>query len=390
MILAGRNCSGRSWLVSMIAGPPAPSFPNRFAKRRCIPARAPRDGLQTAPAGANLESKGATPAGVRRSDAAGNPGREQVPAQMDSNAKTSPPPTDSAAAALAPFLAHLRVERGASQHTLDAYGRDLTAFLRYAAERAPFPDCMTADTLAAYQQSLVESGFAARSVARKTAALRSFVKFLLQDEQLERDPRSGLETTRPPRRLPKALSVEEVQAILESREDDPLDAVRNRAMVELTYAAGLRVSELVGLNLRDVEMEQGSVRCLGKGGKERVVPVGAPARAALRGYLRDVRPLLAIRLDEEAIFLSRQGRRLSRMWVWKIISERARMAGIKKPVSPHTLRHSFATHLLDGGADIRLVQELLGHASVATTEVYTHVSREKLKEVYNSCHPRAL
>jgi integrase/recombinase XerD len=232
---------------------------------------------------------------------------------------------------------------------------------------------------------------AANSAARAVVAVRGFHRFLLRERLTPADPARGVRPPPPPKRLPKAISVEDVEALLTAAgADETPRAVRDRALLELLYGSGARISEAVGLDVDEIDMTSGAVRLLGKGSKERVVPVGSYAREAVSAYLVRARPGLAAAGDgSPALFLNVRGGRLSRQSAWTVLRAAAERAGLRKQISPHTLRHSFATHLLDGGADVRVVQELLGHASVTTTQVYTLVTVDRLREVYATAHPRA-
>jgi integrase/recombinase XerD len=295
------------------------------------------------------------------------------------------------------FLDHLTVERGLSGNTVAAYRRDLR---RYAAflDRRSIRDAALVDDddVSAFVGELSRAThdggrpYRATSVVRALSSVRSFHRFLVREGDAAGDPTSGVLRPRVPRGLPRPLSVEDVGRLLDApRPTDP-NGLRDRALLETMYGAGLRVSELVGLDVDDVDLEDGSVRVLGKGGKERDVPLGRYAREAVAAYLSGGRPALVTRRSRSALFLNRRdGGRLSRQSCWNAIQTHAAAAGLRKRVTPHTLRHSFATHLLEGGADVRVVQELLGHASVATTQVYTLVTKEHLREVYFTAHPRA-
>jgi integrase/recombinase XerD len=294
------------------------------------------------------------------------------------------------------FLDHLMVERGLSPHTVAAYRRDLARYEAFLRERGR-TDVRSIDerTVTAFVASLSASTYGdgtpyrATSVVRSLSSVRAFHRFLLREGVVTRDPTAGVIRPKLPRSLPRPLSVDDVGRLL-AHPDRSVAGVRDRAVLETLYGAGLRVSELVGLDVDDVDLEEGSVRVLGKGGKERDVPIGRFAREAIAAYLIRVRPGLATRRSRGALFLNRRdGGRLTRQGVSAIVEAHAAGAGIAKNVSPHTLRHSFATHLLEGGADVRVVQELLGHASVATTQVYTLVTREHLREVYFTSFPRA-
>lgn len=286
--------------------------------------------------------------------------------------------------ALQSFLDTLAVERGLSANTLAAYRRDLTDHLRFlhlsGLDRLKSVEELH---LLLYLGALRRGKLAPATVMRRLSALRAFYRHLVREELLAADPTANLPTTKLLRHLPSVLSISEVEQLLVQPDLDTARGRRDRAMLELLYATGLRVSELVGLQRGDLNLDLGLVRCVGKGGKERIVPVGEPALRAVRAYL-DLREDAA-----PGLFLGNKGQRISRVSLWRIIARYARQAGIRRPVSPHTLRHSFATHLLDGGADLRTIQELLGHASIATTQIYTHVSVDRLREVYRAYHPRA-
>ena len=295
------------------------------------------------------------------------------------------------------FLDHLRVERGLSANTVVSYRRDLRRYARFL-QRRRIADAARVDRnlvsafVAHVSRSTHGEGrpYRATSIARALSSVRSFHRFLVREGEAPDDPTAGVVRPRLPRTLPRPLSVADVTRLLE--EPRPVDAkgLRDRALLETMYGAGLRVSELVGLDVDDVDLEDGSVRVLGKGGKERDVPLGRFAREAIAAYLSRARPELATTRSRSALFLNRRdGGRLSRQACWNAIREHAGAAGVESRVTPHTLRHSFATHLLEGGADVRVVQELLGHASVATTQVYTLVTKEHLREVYFTAHPRA-
>ncbi|HEY3284176.1 MAG TPA: site-specific tyrosine recombinase XerD [Armatimonadota bacterium] len=294
---------------------------------------------------------------------------------------------DALADLVSEFLHHLAVERGLSGNSVSSYASDLKGLVAFSASREQA--MLTAGLFSAFRTHLGSSGLAPRSLARKTSALRTFARFLVREGHLAADLAAELETPRLPRALPKTLSIPDVEKLILVRETDPLADLRNRAMLELLYATGLRVSELVSLDLSRIDLETGRVRVIGKGSKERVVPVGRAALAALRDYLRNARPKLA-KGTSRAVFLTSRGRAMDRTTFWRLLKRRAAAAGVAAEVSPHTLRHALATHLLEGGADLRVVQEILGHSSLATTEIYTHLTRDAIKEVYVQAHPRAL
>jgi integrase/recombinase XerD len=288
------------------------------------------------------------------------------------------------------FGEFLALERGASARTNEAYLRDVTRLATFAVVKgAPTPLDLTARLLRTYVYHLKDLGLAPASIRRNVSAARTYFRFLLADGHVVRDPTERLETPKRWRRLPAVLTVAETKALLEAPTvDDPL-YFRDRALLELAYGAGLRVSEWIGIGTRDVMLEEALVRVFGKGAKERLVPIGRSAIGALAIYLRELRPRLERGKGRGALFLSARGEPLSRMGAWKILRRYVERAGLTKHVSPHTLRHSFATHLLEGGADLRAVQEMLGHADISTTQIYTHVDREYLRQVHRQYHPRS-
>jgi len=292
--------------------------------------------------------------------------------------------------AIQTFLDYLAVERGLSSNTVEAYGRDLVQFAEHAS-RAGIKrlDEISEQTLLGFLHGLREAGMSPASISRKLTAVRSFCKFACREGMVARDFTANIEGMRGAKRLPVALSIEEVSRLLDQPDSSKPPGLRDRAMLETLYAAGLRVSELTSLRLIDVNTEVGFVRCFGKGSKERIVPLGKVAIEYLTRYLAMGRSEFARSGSSEYLFLTNRGRRMSRVGFWKVIKKYAARAGIARNITPHTLRHSFATHLLEGGADLRSIQEMLGHADIATTQVYTHVSRQHLKEVYRETHPRA-
>ncbi|MEJ3403622.1 site-specific tyrosine recombinase XerD [Rathayibacter sp. YIM 133350] len=296
-------------------------------------------------------------------------------------------------AAVAPFLRHVTVERGLSPNTVAAYRRDLALYTDFLSQEGVTDvGAITKAQLSAFVQHLgtrPEAPLKASSIARVLSSVRGFHRFLLEEGEAELDV---AHETKPPKlgmRLPKAISIDEVGALLAATDGEGLQALRDKALLELLYATGARVSEAVALNVDDV-LEDSVVRLFGKGGKQRIVPVGSYARAAIDSYLVRARPALSARGSATpALFLGLRGQRVSRQNAWLIIRAAAAKAGIATEVSPHTLRHSFATHLLAGGADVRVVQELLGHSSVATTQIYTMVTADTLRDMYTTAHPRA-
>ena len=305
------------------------------------------------------------------------------------------PARDALAKQLQRFLDHLAVERGLSEHTIAAYRRDLERYATFLRARGIIDarrvdERAVAAHVAAVSASTHGDGkpYRATSVVRALSSVRAFHRFLLRDGKISSDPTAAVIRPKLPRSLPKPLSVDDVARVL-ANPDRSAKGLRDRAVLETLYGAGLRISELVGLDVDDVDLEEGSVRVLGKGGKERDVPIGRYARDSISAYLTRVRPQIATTRSRSALFLNLRGGRLTRQGCTGILQQHVAGADITKRVSPHTLRHSFATHLLEGGADVRVVQELLGHASVATTQVYTLVTREHLREVYFTSHPRA-
>jgi len=293
------------------------------------------------------------------------------------------------------FLNHLRVERGLADNSISAYRRDLHQFEVFLDERHLAFNGVTPQVIVEFRNFLLQKGLAETSLQRALSTLRTFYRYLSREEGVI-DPTGDLEKSKQSRRLPKALTVAEVISLINAaeREGDPV-TLRDRALLELLYGSGARISELLNLDLVDVhqfaETETETLKLRGKGGKERIVPLGSFASAALRDYLVRVRPQLAAKSirPTNALFLNRRGTRLSRQSAWQFIFDAAKSAGIDAKVSPHVFRHSYATHLLDGGADIRVVQELLGHASVTTTQIYTLITIDKVRETYSLAHPRA-
>jgi integrase/recombinase XerD len=290
---------------------------------------------------------------------------------------------------LARFDDYIALEQGLSPRTQEAYRRDLRRFAEYAEAKAALaPLDITARLLREYVYHLKDLGLSPASIRRNVSAVRTYFRFLTGDGIVVRDPSERLETPKRWRTLPDVLTVDEVKRLIASPTlDDPL-VFRDRALLELAYGAGLRVSEWITLGVRDLLLDDGLVRVFGKGSKERLVPIGRSAIGAAAIYLRELRPKLERGEGKGVLFLNARGRPLTRMGAWKILRGHVERAGIAKHVSPHTLRHSFATHLLEGGADLRAVQEMLGHVDIATTQIYTHVDREYLRQVHRSYHPR--
>ena len=310
---------------------------------------------------------------------------------MDSGQNKPMPPVPASPAfenALDLYLGHLRVERQLSGHTLDAYGRDLGAFLGWL-EKGGARDFTQVDRgrLTAYFLGLADR-LAPRSRARALSAIRAFFRFLEAEKILDRNPAHNFEGPRPPRSLPKALGPAEVRRLVEAPDPETLLGLRDRAMLELMYGSGLRVSELLDLTLGQVNLPEAFLKVRGKGGKERLAPVGEVSAGFLARYLREGRPRLASPASRSQVFLNRRGGRLSRQYFWRLLGRYAGILGISN-VTPHVLRHSFATHLVEGGADLRAVQMMLGHSSLVTTEIYIKTGPERLRRVHRDHHPRA-
>ncbi len=287
------------------------------------------------------------------------------------------------------YLDHLRVERGLAQNTLLAYRRDLTRLETWARQvKKSLLDLRQRD-LSGFIASLREPGLSPRSVARTVHGIRGFYRFAVREGRLAADPMENLKAPRGFRALPRFLTLAQVDALLEAPDRATPLGVRDRAMLEVLYATGLRVSELIGLRPEDLDLELGILTCFGKGRKERLVPLGAKGRDWVRRYLAEVRPGLGKRARAPNLFLNHRGGRLSRMGLWGIVRRHAVTAGVQKTLTPHVLRHSFATHLLERGADLRALQAMLGHADISTTQIYTHVTGERLRRVYDQFHPRA-
>ena len=287
------------------------------------------------------------------------------------------------------FLDFIALEEGLSRLTQNAYEKDLTRFAEYADTKgAAAPLDITARMLREYVYHLKDLGLSPASIRRNVSAIRTYFRFLTGDGIVVRDPSERLETPKRWRELPDVLSIDEIKRLIAAPTLDDTMVFRDRALLELAYGAGLRVSEWISLTVRDLLFEEGLVRVFGKGSKERLVPIGRSAIGAAAIYLRELRPKLEKGEGKGILFLNARGRPLTRMGAWKILRGYVDRAEITKRVTPHTLRHSFATHLLEGGADLRAVQEMLGHVDISTTQIYTHVDREYLRKVHRSYHPR--
>lgn len=289
------------------------------------------------------------------------------------------------------FIHYLSVERGLAPNTLESYERDLTQYIGHLKEGGTVSLKDTAKShIVSYIGKLRKAGKAPATVSRSIVSIRAFYQFLVRERVIDKDPSLHLESPKLEKRLPKVMSMHEVERLLEAPQTSTPNGMRDKAMLEVLYATGIRVSELISLSMDDIHLSLGYVRCLGKGSRERIIPLGRIAAQTLDQYIRTSRPkLLRPGRSEEALFVNHLGTRMTRQGFWKIIKKYAAQSGIRKEITPHTLRHSFATHLLENGADLRSVQEMLGHADISTTQIYTHVTNKRMKEVYNQTHPRA-
>lgn len=294
--------------------------------------------------------------------------------------------------ALDDYLQFLRVERGLALNTLTSYERDLKSYLQYLKEVEQLDSLRGVERvhILNHLSHLKETTMSSRTVARHISSIRSFHQFLIRERIVDKDPTVHLEMPQMDKKLPNVLSIEEVEALIEAPDQSKANGKRDQAMLELLYASGMRVSECINLDMEDVNLTMGFVRCFGKGGKERIIPLGKSALESCRDYLSGPRSELSKPgITDDALFINQRGKRLTRQGFWKLLKQHAQKAGIQKELTPHTLRHSFATHLIENGADLRAVQEMLGHADISTTQIYTHVSKTRLKDVYTQFHPRA-
>jgi len=285
------------------------------------------------------------------------------------------------------FIHHLRIEKGLAKNTIESYSRDLTRYFGFLEKAKLNPLKASQINIMEYVSSLAGS-LSIRSIARNMSSLKAFYRFLVADEKIETNPARLMSNPKLPRRLPGVLSGEEVARLLAAPDASTSRGLRNQAMLELLYASGLRVSELVGLRIGNIDLEAGWVRTIGKGSKERMVPMGSIAQQSLKEYLTHSRPNLLKKRGSSHLFVTSRAKPMSRQAFWKIVKRYSRQVGIKKEISPHSLRHSFATHLLEHGADLRSVQLMLGHSDISTTQIYTHVTRERLKQIHEKYHPR--
>ncbi len=297
------------------------------------------------------------------------------------------------AAAISSFLTHVKVEKGLSVNTASAYKRDLAKFEEFAKKRKLEIEKVSRDDLVDFLAGLYRQKLESKTVARHLVSLRNFFRYAQITELIAEDPALNLESPKIRKSLPGYLRLEEVERLLQQPDASTPQGLRDRAMLEVLYSTGLRVSELTGLKVSDLDAKVGCVRCIGKGDKERVVPVGRKALGIVEKYMKEARPELLRGAKGAAVspflFVNRRGSKISRVGVWKILSNYGKQAGLRTGLTPHMLRHSFATHLLERGADLRSVQLMLGHADISTTQIYTHVVEERLKQVYKAHHPRA-
>ena len=287
------------------------------------------------------------------------------------------------------YIRYLLIEKGVADNTLEAYGRDLNRHLAFLESRGMTDfQMVTAQVMIEYLVRIKDEGLSANSMNRSVAALRGFYHYLLEQKAISETPLANIEPARVWMRLPDTLSKEEMTLILKQPGDQTPAALRDSAMLELLYATGLRVSELISLTMNSINWQVGFLMVMGKGSKERVVPIGKTAYDGVRRYVDEARPKMIKEKNTDVLFLNRFGGALTRQGLWKIILLYAKKAGLQKNIHPHTFRHSFASHLLEGGADLRMVQVMLGHADISTTQIYTHITRERLKEVHSKYHPR--
>ena len=288
------------------------------------------------------------------------------------------------------YLHYLKVERGLSENTIASYGIDLKLFLEYLRENEiPSFKQVNKEVIVNYMQAEKNNNKANSSILRSVSSLRKFFQYLAQEKIIEKDPMLLIDTPKKKQHLPQVLTKEEVEKLLHSPNTGQVLGLRDRAMLELMYATGLRISEIINLKLEDLHLTIGTLQTLGKGHKERIVPVGDEAIKWINRYLEEARPKLLKQKRSNYLFLNFHGNNLTRQGVWKNLKAEVRKAGIQKNITPHTLRHSFATHILENGADLRIVQELLGHADISTTQIYTHLSNKQLTDIYNRAHHRA-
>ena len=288
------------------------------------------------------------------------------------------------------FINYLTVEKGLAKNTLESYHRDLRSFKVFLQQTGvgSFQET-TRGNIVSFMLNLQNNGKAKATLSRNLASIRSLYHYLIQEKIIAEDPCVELESPKLEKRLPKVMTTQEVELLLDQPDLLQVTGVRDKAMLEVIYATGIRVSELMSLNVADINSEAGFIRCIGKGSKERIIPLGSVAILNVEKYIKLSRPKLIRHTGEIALFVNQHGKRLTRQGFWKILKKYVRETGINKEITPHTLRHSFATHLLENGADLRSVQEMLGHADISTTQIYTQVSKRKLRDIYEKTHPRA-
>ncbi|MCE4965826.1 site-specific tyrosine recombinase XerD [Staphylococcus chromogenes] len=288
------------------------------------------------------------------------------------------------------YLRFIQIEKGLSENTIAAYRRDLNHYLNYlAAQKISNLDFIDRQIVQQWFGVLHDEGRSTKSIARFTSTIRSFHQFALREKYAAKDPTVLIETPKYERKLPDVLSIDEIDLLLTTPETSKNNGYRDRTMLELLYATGIRVSELINIEVEDVNLLMGFVKVFGKGNKERIIPLGETVIELLKTYIENVRPQLLKKQVTHTLFLNMQGKTLTRQGIWKIIKQTGAKAGIQKRLTPHTLRHSFATHLLENGADLRAVQEMLGHSDISTTQLYTHVSKTQIRKMYQQYHPRA-
>ncbi|WP_419790421.1 site-specific tyrosine recombinase XerD [Staphylococcus chromogenes] len=288
------------------------------------------------------------------------------------------------------YLRFIQIEKGLSENTIAAYRRDLNHYLNYlAAQKISNLDFIDRQIVQQWFGVLHDEGRSTKSIARFTSTIRSFHQFALREKYAAKDPTVLIETPKYERKLPDVLSIDEIDLLLTTPETSKNNGYRDRTMLELLYASGIRVSELINIEVEDVNLLMGFVKVFGKGNKERIIPLGETVIELLKTYIENVRPQLLKKQVTHTLFLNMQGKPLTRQGIWKIIKQTGAKAGIQKRLTPHTLRHSFATHLLENGADLRAVQEMLGHSDISTTQLYTHVSKTQIRKMYQQYHPRA-
>lgn len=292
--------------------------------------------------------------------------------------------------ALQDYLHFLKVERQLADNTISSYKRDLTAYTGWLATNTALSDTIDQQLITTYLYKLKEQGKSSRTISRHISSIRSFHQFMLRDKVTDTDPTVHLELPKLEKKLPRVLSVTDIDKLIQAVGTSSPQCIRDTAILELLYGTGMRVSELIGMDVEDINLTMGFVRVFGKGRKERIIPLGSTAVKACTSYLKDVRPeFVSSGASKDALFLNARGGRLTRQSIWSLLQEGSKNAGLTQKLTPHMLRHSFATHLVENGADLRAVQEMLGHADISTTQIYTHVSRTRLKDVYSQFHPRA-